>query len=188
MKTQPRRLRLTRPKVLALADLYRRQSGRNPTQRSGPVQPGWRLTWKAVETGLREGYYGLPGGESLAQLLAEHRGIRNRSQLPRLTIAQILLWAEAHFRRTGYWPTAQSGLVFEAPGETWEALNSALRKGCRGLPGGTTLRRAICLYRNLLLDATSETPLSDVSKGPLAQDAERILIRWRHESDLVAAR
>jgi hypothetical protein len=185
MKIEPRRLQLTRGKLLALIDLYWRQTGRTPTQRSGPVQPGWKLTWKAVETSLRQGYHGLPGGESLAQLLAEYRGIRNRGRLARLTIEQILLWAEAYYRRTGRWPTIRSGPVPEAPGETWSGLDAALKKGCRGLPGGMSLAKVIRLYRNVLLNANWQTPPSDSyrSRETPAQATERILLQdWQERA------
>jgi hypothetical protein len=40
--------------------------------------------------------FGLPGGSSLARLLARERGVRNRCGLPPLTEAAILRWARAH--------------------------------------------------------------------------------------------
>jgi hypothetical protein len=58
-----------------------------------------------------------------------------------LTVAQILGWADRHFRRAGRWPTPASGPVRDAPGENWAALASALWAGNRGLRGGQTLRR-----------------------------------------------
>jgi DNA-binding CsgD family transcriptional regulator len=51
-----------------------------------------------------------------------------------LTIEQIIAWAEDHHQRTGKWPTQTSGPVLAAPGETWAAINQALRSGLRGLP------------------------------------------------------
>jgi hypothetical protein len=56
-----------------------------------------------------------------------------------LTVAEILRWADAHKQHTGSWPTKASGPVWGAPGVTWQAVQSALRRGCRGLPGGDTL-------------------------------------------------
>ncbi len=65
---------------------------------------------------------------------------------PKMTIKQILAWADAHHRRTGRWPTYKSGLIVGASGpvrgadtESWSALNAALVFGCRGLPGGDSL-------------------------------------------------
>src|SRR5262249_54787237 len=59
--------------------------------------------------------------------------------VPRLTRTAILRWARRHRRRTGRWPTAASGPVARAPGETWQAVDTALRAGRRGLPGGSSL-------------------------------------------------
>jgi hypothetical protein len=94
-----------------------------------------------VESALREGLRGLPPGSTLAHLLAQHRGARNKAQPPPLTEEQILAWADAHKARTGRWPTQTSGPVADAPGEKWHALQAALLNGYRGLPGGDTLSR-----------------------------------------------
>jgi hypothetical protein len=94
-----------------------------------------------VATALLEGLRGLPGGSSLARLLAERRGARNHLGLPRLTVAQVVAWAEAHQGRTGRWPTAASGRVEETPAETWKAVAEALRLGLRGLTPGSSLAR-----------------------------------------------
>ena len=48
-------------------------------------------------------------------------------------------WVRAHFQRHGTWPHAKSGLIPEAPGETWLAVEAALCWGLRGLPPGSTL-------------------------------------------------
>ena len=37
------------------------------------------------------------------------------------------------------WPNNQSGPILEAPGDTWVAIDKALRHGNRGLPGGSSL-------------------------------------------------
>jgi hypothetical protein len=92
---------------------------------------------------LRLGRRGLPGGSPLARLLAQYRGKRNKSALPPLTVAQILGWADAHHARAGEWPGVLSGPIPEAPGETWKAVNMALYRGFRGLPGGDSLARLL---------------------------------------------
>jgi hypothetical protein len=61
----------------------------------------------------------------------------------RLSVVLILRWADAHHRRTGRWPGAHSGPVAGRAGEHWGALESALRHGWRGLPGGDTLARLL---------------------------------------------
>ena len=64
---------------------------------------------------------------------------------PRLTLEQILTWADAHRERTGAWPRA--GPVVDAPGEKWRNIDQALAAGVRGLPGGDTLARLLDRYR-----------------------------------------
>ena len=60
--------------------------------------------WSSVFTPLRQGGRGLPGGSSIAKLLAEYRGVRNFMDLPPHTVEQILVWADAHKKKTGDWP------------------------------------------------------------------------------------
>jgi hypothetical protein len=83
----------------------------------------------------------------LAQLLAKHRGVRNKGSLPPLTTDRILNWADAHRGRTGKWPGIAAGSIEECPGETWANVNAALHGGFRGLPGGSSLRRLIREHR-----------------------------------------
>ena len=59
-----------------------------------------------------------------------------------LAIEQILGWADEYHRRTGSWPTMKLARVARA-GETWQAINAALREGLRGLPGGSSLARLL---------------------------------------------
>ena len=95
------------------------------------------------------GIRGLPGGSSLPRLLAARRGVRNRKSLPPLTVERILAWADAHRVRTGRWPRYQSGPIPEAPGETWNAVDSALRAGIRGLPGNSSLAQLLVEWRGV---------------------------------------
>lgn len=57
--------------------------------------------WRNINSSLQMGIRGLPGDSSLAQLLAEKRGVRNIQALPELTVEQILKWADAHQQKTG---------------------------------------------------------------------------------------
>jgi hypothetical protein len=65
---------------------------------------------------------------------------------PPLTVEQILAWADAHYARTGRWPHKGSGPVEGAPGEVWGNINSALSRGHRGLPWGTSLIRLLARH------------------------------------------
>jgi hypothetical protein len=155
------RLQITAAQILAWADAHHRRTGRWPIAASGAVTAGpLGLTWRALDNALRLGLRGLEGGSSLALLLAEHRHVRNPHQLPRLSLQQILALADAHQKRTGAWPTAQSGPVVGAPGETWRALDSALRVGLRGLAGGSSLARLLAQERGVrnLQDLPRLTP------------------------------
>lgn len=130
---------LTIEQILAWADAHRERTGRWPNKDSGRVRSESFLTWRAVDGNLRKGQRGLPGGSSLARLLAEHRGLPWRPPPPPLTIDQILAWADAHHETTGRWPNLLSGPVVQEPSETWIAVDHALRSGGRGLPGGSSL-------------------------------------------------
>jgi hypothetical protein len=130
---------LTAEQVLAWADVQRQRTGAWPSEGSGPVVGAPGETWRGVNLALSGGYRGLPGGSSLARLLAQQRGARNRAALPPLSAGRVRAWAREHYRRTGSRPTAASGPVAEAPGETWRGLDEALRRGYRGLPGGSSL-------------------------------------------------
>jgi hypothetical protein len=131
--------RLWRWEILVWADNHHARTGRWPTAESGPVKEAPGERWSAVDTALRAGTRGLPGGDSLARLLARRRSRRNPAALPPLTTAVILGWADAHHARTRDWPGRDSGLVADAPGETWSAIDRALQSGRRGLPGGSSL-------------------------------------------------
>jgi len=54
-------------------------------------------------------------------------------------VANILAWADAHHRRTGKWPQKLSGPIAATRGETWYAIDAALRSGSRGLSGRSSL-------------------------------------------------
>ncbi|HEX4606600.1 MAG TPA: hypothetical protein VH092_00185, partial [Urbifossiella sp.] len=142
---------LTVAQILVWADEHDRRTGSWPKYNDGPVRAAPGETWAAVDTALFKGIRGLPGGESLRQVLARCRGVRNKSALPSLKPRQIRLWAEAHRERNGSWPAVKSGPIPEAPGETWSGVNAALTVGMRGLPGGDSLARLLdreCGKRN----------------------------------------
>jgi hypothetical protein len=137
---------LTVKQILAWADVHQRRTGDWPTSQSGPIAGAAGESWQAINDSLGAGTRGLDGGTTLVQLLAEHRGRRAWRYAPALTVKQILAWADAHFRRTGRWPTMFSGAVPDRDDETWAAINGAFRDGRRGLPGGTTLARFLARH------------------------------------------
>src|SRR6266852_2033748 len=70
-----------------------------------------------------------------------------RPRKSRLSIAVILAWADAHYRRFGRRPTIGSGRVAEAPKESWSRVDQALRQGLRGLKAGSSLARLLAEKR-----------------------------------------
>lgn len=135
--------------ILAWCDAHFKRSGEWPRHDSGAIADAPGETWGAIESALQRGTRGLAGGSSLAQLLTEHRGVRNKARLAPLTRELILRWCDGFFERKGHWPTQTSGPILECPGEIWSAVNHALLDGLRGLPGGCTLARLLAEERGL---------------------------------------
>ena len=102
---------LTPEDILAWADAHFQRTGRWPKHDSGKNVEDNGGTWAGVDIALIQGLRGLPGGSSLAKLLAEHRGVRYRFNLPDLTEQQILAWIDLHRTRTGEWPNTDSGSI-----------------------------------------------------------------------------
>jgi hypothetical protein len=146
---QKSRANLTVAKILTWADAFHEQHGRWPTTDSGVLGDAPEQNWRGIDNALRYGYRGLPGGSSLAQILAQRRGVRNLKARPRLTYRQILIWADLQRRSTGQWPTAASGALPFAPRETWSGINASLKLGRRGLPGGDTLAQLLARERGV---------------------------------------
>jgi hypothetical protein len=69
---------------------------------------------------------------------------------PRLSVGQILAWADVYHAATGRWPSMESGKIHGSVfGTTWAAVNLALKRGARGLPGGTSLSRLLDEHRRV---------------------------------------
>jgi hypothetical protein len=64
-------------------------------------------------------------------------------------VEQVLAWADAEFQRSAKWPHSDSGPIVEQPQETWSAINHALTKGRRGLPGGSSLAKLLHAERGV---------------------------------------
>lgn len=135
--------------ILAWADEHLAETGRWPMKDSGRVRGDHDERWSSIDMALRAGARGLPGGDSLARVLARYRGVRNRKALPPYSLKQILNWADAHRGRRGQWPMKTSGPIDAASGETWMAVEVALRNGQRGLNGGSSLSQLLAARRNV---------------------------------------
>jgi hypothetical protein len=136
-------------RILKWADAFHRRTGKWPITSSGPIKDAPGETWLAVDIALRKGQRGLPGGTSLAQLLDRCRAVQNRLAVPRLSNRKILKWADAFRKRTGNWPTAYSGNVSPGHSEKWVAIDTALKHGSRGLPGGSSLFKLLARHRGI---------------------------------------
>jgi hypothetical protein len=130
--------------ILAWADAWEAKAGRAPKKNSGRIPNSGGVTWSAVNFALKTGGGVLPGGSSLARLLLAEKGVPRH---PPVTEKQILFWADADYRRNGRWPRAQSRPIPGAHGETWRLLDSALKRGIRALPGGSSLAELLVTHR-----------------------------------------
>jgi hypothetical protein len=147
LEPRPHRPELRVAQILAWADAHHARWGRWPHARSGRIEGTACETWTIIAQRLDEGGRGLPGGQNLTLLLMEHRGFRSQFYRPRLSMEQILAWADAHHAVHGTWPGSTSGPIEGSDGDTWGAVNIALAMGGRGLPGGSTLVQLLAEHR-----------------------------------------
>ncbi len=138
---------LTTKQILTWAVDHKSATGDWPKQNSGQVT-GTDETWAGIDSSLKQGRRDLLAGSSLAKLLAEHCGVRNRKGLPPLTIEQILEWADEHKVVMGEWPNPISGPV-TGTDETWSGINHSLGAGRRGLEGGSSLAKLLADKRGV---------------------------------------
>jgi hypothetical protein len=126
--------------VLAWAKAHFQRTGRWPHAQTGTIPEAPCESWRKIDHALRYGWRGLPSGTSLSKLLNERIGPKGSKGKPPLTLEQVLVWMQTHHERTGKCPDGKSGAVQDAPSETWNAIEQALRHGNRGLPAGLSLR------------------------------------------------
>ncbi len=165
---------LTKRQILAWADAHYTRTGDWPNVNSGPVAESPDDNWAAIDNVLRVGLRGQPGGNSLSRLLMRHRGLRHPYRLSPLSEQQILRWAELHFQRTGAWPKYNSGPVFDARGETWAGIDSALRYGKRGLPAGLSVAKLIAPLKDRCQRPRPEEATADAEEPCLLDDGELV--------------
>lgn len=139
----------TIPQILKWADAHRARLGTWPHEESGPIADANGETWRVVNRALQQGMRGLPVGSSLRKLIGERRGADKPVDHPRLSLQQILDWADTYHDRTGTWPTIASGAVAPSSEETWYRLDKALRRGTRGLPSGMSLPKLLARRRGV---------------------------------------
>lgn len=153
MRNRKRLPPLTVPQIIQWANTYHATHGKWPQPKTKPsgIPRTNGETWQAVDTALRSGIRGLPGGSSLPQVQAEHRGVRNFADLPTLSVKQLLTWADAFHERTGEWPKQKHWpeAIPDSDGETWGNVIQAVAKGLRGFPGRETLFDLLAKHRRV---------------------------------------
>lgn len=142
--------RLTNKQVLEWCDAHFQRTGIWPTAWSGDVEGVPNEKWMSINDALKYNRRGLRARCSLAQFLKKHRGKRDLRNPPKLSIAQILKWADAHYERAGDWPSTHTGRIVDQPDETWAKINDALYGGRRGLPGKSSLAKLLASRRKTL--------------------------------------
>ena len=101
--------------ILHWADSYFERHKAWPKSHSGSIPDAAGETWAGVNGTLVHGGRGMPEGSTLAKFLQEYRDVRNRTELPPLTLDAILAWADHHKSKTGTWPKASSDLYSAIP-------------------------------------------------------------------------
>jgi hypothetical protein len=108
--------------ILWWAERHRRHTGAWPTARSGQVLASSAETWAAVNMAMRQGLRGLPGGDTLSQLLQRERGLGERRGRPRVNIRQAIRLRD-------------QGLSFAEIGRRLGVSRQAIFRKLRGLAG-----------------------------------------------------
>ncbi|MCH7870346.1 MAG: hypothetical protein IID33_01470 [Planctomycetes bacterium] len=132
--------------ILTWADAHCERTGKWPRRISGHARGPRGKTWQDIDDALIKGGRGLPAGWSLAGLLYDRRGVRGPKNIVPLTERMILRWAEQHRKRTGRWPILSAGEIPGSSGIVWRLVDQALRRGQRGLAGGSSLARLMEKY------------------------------------------
>ena len=128
--------------ILTWARVYFEANGKWPNHLSGPIEGVPGETWSSVVQALRTGRRGLSRRLTLAKLLQAHFGVRNKKNLPPISEEWICDRIRFHHERTGAWPGRDSGVLLDAPTETWSGIDSALRAELRTL-GRSSLPRLL---------------------------------------------
>lgn len=141
---------LTDRQILAWADAHFKRHGYWPLFYSGPVDGAPGESWDKINRYLQSGNRGLPRGRSLSRLILDARGVKVYGGPLRLSEEMILAWADAFFKKNGFWPSSKGKYpVPGAPHESWKKINAALRNGGRGLTERLTLFRFLQKHRKI---------------------------------------
>ena len=138
---------MQRSQILNWAAAHHELTGKLPTKISGPVREEPGELWSAIDAALRAGSRSLRGGSSLAEFLNKYYARPYKGIGQRLTVKEILKWADDFHQRVGRWPTKTSAYTSPARQERWSTIDLALRQGHRGLPAGSSLHKLLTQHR-----------------------------------------
>ena len=165
---------LTEGALLAAAREHFRDYGDIPTRRSKepiPLLPG--ESWLAIDQAGFQGHRGLMKGRTLAVIFAPLRE-ELRIGIP-LSKEMIIAEARAIHALHGVLPTRRTTLPPPTLHTTWVAINVALERGLRGLPGGDSLSKLLQPLRTELgLDKTLSEPAILAAARTFHHEHERL--------------
>ena len=130
--------------------------GRWPSAESGTIKESNNTTWRAVDAALTVGCRGLTGGSSLANYIKEVFDVRKKTKKREIKITDIHLYVQSYHKEHSKWPSSLSGNVKNTD-LTWSIIDSALRRGNRGLKGGSSLAIFLNQYYRGTLKSTKYT-------------------------------
>jgi len=114
--------------------LFHDKYGEYPKFNDSRRIPEMDLSWCAIDASLKRGQNGLPGGDSVANMIYRYFGKKNIKNLHNLYIDEIVDWMILFEKEYGKYPTQQDNRVIKEMGEeTWKSINSSLLAGRRGL-------------------------------------------------------
>ena len=162
---------LTEEMIIVASQKCLDRTGKLPGQYAGDATAdfGFPETWVSVNGALIKGRRGMSGGSSLSKLLIKYD---LKPEKPDLSEATIIAAAKKCLDCTGKLPSQHSGDAsghFGFP-ETWVSVDKALRKGSRGLPGGSALPKLLIAH-----GLKSEKP--DLSEATIVEAAQVYLSR-----------
>jgi len=114
----------------------------HPNAKSGDASAyfGYPTNWMNLEADLRLGLRGLPGNTCLFALACEMGLAVDKPDLTQEIVEDAI---RSFHKEHGTRPTLNNGdaTAYFGYQETWAAIETALRNGCRGLPSNKSLKR-----------------------------------------------
>jgi superfamily II DNA or RNA helicase len=94
---------LTEKQILQWLDAHHSNRNEWPNRDSGAIEAAPGETWFNINQAMRLGLRGLPGGTSLARLLAERRGVRKNADLTGKRFGKLTVTKLTESRRGRFW-------------------------------------------------------------------------------------